>query len=202
MRERRQRAIEALGRIDIFVSNPAFQRRADFLEFDPETFAKVLEGTLDRRVSHEPVRGAAHGRARRRREDRLHLERPRPHAVCRQRRLQRRQGGLNHMAFTIAAELYPHRINVNVIEPGWIDTPGEHEAFGDEVMAKAGAALPGAGSARPRTSARPPCSSPPTTPTTSPAPRCASTAGSGSNTLTSKGTLPCFSPFAAQTKTK
>ena len=43
------------------------------------------------------------------------------------------------MAFTIAAELYPHRINVNVIEPGWIDTPGEHEAFGDELMAKAGA---------------------------------------------------------------
>ena len=46
------------------------------------------------------------------------------------------------MAFTIAAELYPHRINVNVIEPGWIDTPGEHEAFGDEAIAKAGASPP------------------------------------------------------------
>ena len=52
------------------------------------------------------------------------------------------KGGLNQMAFTIAAELYPHRINVNVIEPGWIDTPGEHEAFGDELMSKAGTALP------------------------------------------------------------
>src|SRR5271168_1504346 len=30
-------AIEALGRIDIFVSNPAFQRRAEFLKFDPDT---------------------------------------------------------------------------------------------------------------------------------------------------------------------
>jgi NAD(P)-dependent dehydrogenase (short-subunit alcohol dehydrogenase family) len=28
-----------------------------------------------------------------------------------------------------------------VIEPGWIDTAGEHEAFGDETMASAGKAL-------------------------------------------------------------
>ena len=52
------------------------------------------------------------------------------------------KAGLNQMALTIAAELFPHRINVNVIEPGWIDTPGEHEAFGDELLAKAGATLP------------------------------------------------------------
>jgi glucose 1-dehydrogenase len=52
------------------------------------------------------------------------------------------KAGLNHMAFTIAAELCRHRINVNVIEPGWIDTPGEHETFGDEIMAQAGATLP------------------------------------------------------------
>ena len=52
------------------------------------------------------------------------------------------KAGLNHMAFTIAAELAPHRINVNVIEPGWIDTPGEHETFGDEAIAEAGPKLP------------------------------------------------------------
>jgi glucose 1-dehydrogenase len=40
------RAIEALGRIDILVSNPAFNRRADFLDYDPETFARVIDGTL------------------------------------------------------------------------------------------------------------------------------------------------------------
>ncbi len=52
------------------------------------------------------------------------------------------KSGLNQMAFTIANELSRYRINVNVIEPGWIDTPGEHEAFGDAVMSQAGAALP------------------------------------------------------------
>jgi glucose 1-dehydrogenase len=40
------RAIEALGRIDVLVSNPALNRRADFLDYDPETFARVIEGTL------------------------------------------------------------------------------------------------------------------------------------------------------------
>src|SRR5947209_3165988 len=39
-------ALAALGRIDILVSNPAFSRRAPFLEYDPDTFARVIEGTL------------------------------------------------------------------------------------------------------------------------------------------------------------
>ena len=52
------------------------------------------------------------------------------------------KAGVNHMAFTIAAELIPHKINVNVIEPGWIDTPGEHEAFGDQFMEENGKKLP------------------------------------------------------------
>lgn len=43
------------------------------------------------------------------------------------------KAGLNHMARTISVELSPHRINVNVIEPGWIDTPGERETFDEQV---------------------------------------------------------------------
>src|SRR5262249_27410476 len=40
------RAVGALGRIDLFVSNPAYSRRGPFLEYDPEVFDKVLKGTL------------------------------------------------------------------------------------------------------------------------------------------------------------
>ena len=40
------RTIGAFGRIDILVSNPAFSRRGDFLDFDPELFEKVVKGTL------------------------------------------------------------------------------------------------------------------------------------------------------------
>jgi glucose 1-dehydrogenase len=52
------------------------------------------------------------------------------------------KAGLNQLARTLAAELLPHRINVNVIEPGWIDTPGEHATFGSEKIAEAAATLP------------------------------------------------------------
>ena len=52
------------------------------------------------------------------------------------------KAGINHMAATIAAEFVRHRIRVNVIEPGWIDTPGEHETFDEEVMRERGSKLP------------------------------------------------------------
>jgi glucose 1-dehydrogenase len=41
-----RRAIDVFGQVDIFVSNPALQRRAGFLKFDPDTFARVIQGTL------------------------------------------------------------------------------------------------------------------------------------------------------------
>ena len=137
-----ERAVEALGRIDIFVSNPAFQRRADFLEFDPETFARVIEGTLtggfhmSQLVARHMVERGGGGKIVF--ISSCHVQTPYVGSVA----YNAGKGGLNNMAFTIAAELYPHRINVNVIEPGWIDTPGEHEAFGGEAMRKAGPGLP------------------------------------------------------------
>jgi glucose 1-dehydrogenase len=136
------RTITALGCINIFVSNPAFQRRADFLDFDPDTFAKVIEGTLtggfhmSQLVARHMVERGNGGKIIFISSCHVHI----PYA--RSAAYNAGKAGLNQMAFTIAAELYPHRINVNVIEPGWIDTPGEHEAFGDEPMARAGPTLP------------------------------------------------------------
>jgi glucose 1-dehydrogenase len=135
-------AVSALGRLDILVSNPALQRRADFLEFDPETFANVIDGTLaggfhmSQFVARHMVKRGGGGKIIFISSCHVHIPYARSVAY------NAAKAGLNQMAFTIAAELYPHRINVNVIEPGWIDTPGEHEAFGDELMTKAGAALP------------------------------------------------------------
>jgi glucose 1-dehydrogenase len=52
------------------------------------------------------------------------------------------KAGLNHLTRSIAVELAPYRINVNAIEPGWIDTPAEHIAFSDETLASEGPLLP------------------------------------------------------------
>jgi glucose 1-dehydrogenase len=137
-----KQALNDLGQIDILVSNPALQRRADFLDFDPDTFSKVIEGTLiggfhmSQLVARHMVKRGAGGKIIFISSCHVHI----PYA--RSAAYNAGKAGLNQLAFTIAAELYPHRINVNVIEPGWIDTPGEHEAFGDNLMAKAGPALP------------------------------------------------------------
>ncbi|MCB1204594.1 MAG: SDR family oxidoreductase, partial [Verrucomicrobiae bacterium] len=39
-------ALAEAGRLDVLVSNPAFSRRGDFLDYDPDLFEKTLQGTL------------------------------------------------------------------------------------------------------------------------------------------------------------
>lgn len=136
------RAVEALGRIDILLSNPAFSRRAPFLEYDPETFEKVLRGTLfggfhmSQLVARHIVGRGGGGKIVF--ISSVHSRIPYVGSVA----YNAGKAGLNHMASTIAAELLPHRINVNVIEPGWIDTPGERETFGAQAVRDAAPSLP------------------------------------------------------------
>jgi glucose 1-dehydrogenase len=137
-----ERAAAALGPLDILVSNPAFSRRAPFLEFAPETFERTLQGTLtsgfhmSQFVARQMVARQAGGKivfiAS------LHARVPFVHAVA----YNAAKRGVVAMAETIAAELLPYRINVNVIEPGWIDTPGERATFGDEAVDHGGERLP------------------------------------------------------------
>ncbi|MBE7471372.1 MAG: SDR family NAD(P)-dependent oxidoreductase [Anaerolineae bacterium] len=48
------------------------------------------------------------------------------------------KAAVNQLGRTLAAELAEYRINVNVINPGWIDTPGERQlASGAELQAGA-----------------------------------------------------------------
>lgn len=136
------RALEHLGRLDILVSNPAFSRRGDFLDYDPALFEKVLKGTLfggfhmGQLVARQMVARGGGGKIVF--VSSVHARIPFARSVA----YNAAKIGLTHMARTIAAELLPHRINVNVIEPGWIDTPGEHATFGSELIAQAGPGLP------------------------------------------------------------
>ncbi len=136
------RAVEALSRIDILVSNPAFSRRAPFLEYDPEVFEKVLQGTLfggfhmSQLVARHMVARGGGGKIVF--ISSVHARVPYVQSVA----YNAGKAGLTHMAATIAAELAPHRINVNVIEPGWIDTPGERETFGTQAVQDAAPSLP------------------------------------------------------------
>ena len=50
--------------------------------------------------------------------------------------------GIMHLMRTAAVELAEHKINVNVINPGWIDTPGERQHATEEELAEAAMNLP------------------------------------------------------------
>jgi glucose 1-dehydrogenase len=52
------------------------------------------------------------------------------------------KAALDQMARTAAAELIPHRIRVNLVHPGWIDTPGERKFTSDEEIAQKAKELP------------------------------------------------------------
>ena len=134
-----EQAIRAFGHLDILVSNPAYSRRETFLNYDPEVFEKVIRGTLvagfhvSQLVARHLVERGQGGKILF--ISSVHHRIPFARSVA----YNAGKSGLINMAFTVANELAPHRINVNVIEPGWIDTPGEREAFGDAMIDQAGA---------------------------------------------------------------
>jgi glucose 1-dehydrogenase len=135
-------AIAELGHLDILISNPAFSRRGDYLDYDPELFEKTLQGTLT--AGFHMSQFVARHLVERKQGGKIvfissvHARIPFARAAA----YNAAKAGLNHLAKTLAAELLPHRINVNVIEPGWIDTPGEHATFGSEKIAEAAPTLP------------------------------------------------------------
>jgi glucose 1-dehydrogenase len=136
------RALEAVGRIDILVSNPARNIRAPALDLEPQAFEQVIQATLTggfhmgQLVARHMVARGGGGKIVLISSVHTWI------SFARSVAYNAAKAGLNHMAFTMANELTKHHINVNVIEPGWIDTPGEHESFGSEAIAAAGASLP------------------------------------------------------------
>jgi glucose 1-dehydrogenase len=52
------------------------------------------------------------------------------------------KAAVNHLVSTAAGELAPYHININVINPGWTDTPGERRYATEEEIREGGARLP------------------------------------------------------------
>jgi glucose 1-dehydrogenase len=52
------------------------------------------------------------------------------------------KAAVNQMARTWALELAPNRIRVNVVEPGWVDTPGERNFATEAQIQSEGEKLP------------------------------------------------------------
>ncbi len=135
-------ALRTVQQIDVLVSNPAFGVRCDFLDYDPADFEKVVQATLmggfhvSQLVARHLVGRGAGGKIVF--VSSVVAEMPLARSVA----YGAAKAGLNQMARTMSVELASHRINVNVIAPGWTDTPGERATFSGEVIGVEGGKLP------------------------------------------------------------
>jgi glucose 1-dehydrogenase len=140
-----ERMIEATlaryGRLDILVSNAYLSIRQPFLEMTPEGLMRTLEVSLlgAFHCCQLAARAmVAQGRGHVIVIGSVHAEHPFGGATA----YNMAKWALDGMALTAAAELAPQHIHVNVIHPGWIDTPGERRYYSEEQLIEEGKRIP------------------------------------------------------------
>ena len=123
------------GGIDIAVSNAAYSDRFLMLEQDEAEFDRTIAVSL--MGAYHTVRYAAAAMVDAGRGGSIvmisspHAHLPIPGAVA----YNIAKAGCDQLANTAACELAGHKIRVNTIHPGWIDTPGERKFFTEEAIA-------------------------------------------------------------------
>ena len=149
-----ERIAAELGRLDIFVSNAFYSDEDLFHQADMTGFRRTLDVTMwgafyGLRASVQQMLRQGQGGAA--------VVVSSPHAKIafpRCMAYNMAKAALDQMAHTAAVELFAHRIRVNIVHPGWTDTPGERKFFTEEALQKAAAALPWGRLARPDEIAR------------------------------------------------
>jgi glucose 1-dehydrogenase len=132
-----QAGIAAFQRLDIVVANAAFSVRKPLLELTVEdverTWAVSLWGVFH--TCQEAARHmAANGGGNIIVVSSVHSFRPYPDASA----YNGAKAAVNQMAATWAVELARYGIRVNVLEPGWTDTPGERAFYSEEELSAGG----------------------------------------------------------------
>jgi glucose 1-dehydrogenase len=143
-----------LGRLDILVSSAVYSDREPFHTASMEGFRRTIDVTMWgafyalRAAANQMIRQGQGGNAVIVSSAQARIAHPSSMAY------NMAKAALDQMARTAALELAPHRIRVNIIYPGWTDTPGERKFFSEEVMQRASKSLPCGRLARPEEIAR------------------------------------------------
>jgi glucose 1-dehydrogenase len=145
--------LDSLGRLDVFVPNAAYQFRAPFWEIPLEEYHKVVGVTMWGTLYG--VRAAAKAMMPQRSGAIVVVSSGQavvscPHSMP----YNMAKAAIDHMARTACLELLPYNIRVNVVHPGWTDTPGERKFFTDEELAVTSRKTPGGRLAKPEEIAR------------------------------------------------
>lgn len=135
-------AASLMGGIDIVVSNAVYSDRHLFLEADLDEFRKTIDVSMWgafyflRSASQKMVDAGNGGSV-------VVISSPHAHmAIPGSMPYNMAKAANDQMARTAACELAQHRIRVNIIHPGWTDTPGERKFFSEQTLAAEGAKLP------------------------------------------------------------
>jgi glucose 1-dehydrogenase len=133
---------ETFGRVDIAVSNAVYSDREPFYSADMAGFRRTIDVTmwgafyLLRAAAQHMIAQATRGSIVM--ISSPHAFIPVPNAMP----YNMAKAATDHMARTAATELLEHRIRVNVVHPGWVDTPGERKFASEEEIAVRGGKLP------------------------------------------------------------
>ena len=133
---------EQLGGLDVAISNAAYSDRELFHEADLSGFERTIQVTMW--GPFYLVRAASRHMIAQKRGGSIvivsstHATRPIPGAMA----YNMSKAAVEQMAKTAATELTEHRIRVNALRPGWVDTPGERKFFTEENLENLGTGLP------------------------------------------------------------
>jgi glucose 1-dehydrogenase len=147
-------AARHFGRLDVAVANAYAGARLAFWETPLDEFRRAIDVTmwgafyLLRAATLQMIRQGRGGSV---------VVMSSPHAVFavpEAMAYNMAKAALDQMARTAAIELAAHRIRVNLVHPGWIDTPGEREHATEEEIARSASKLPWKRLGRPEEIAR------------------------------------------------
>lgn len=135
-------AADHFGRIDIAVANAAVSVRQLVVDAEWADVLRTIEVSqfgvfhtcqfAARQMIAQEQRGRSAGKIVI--ISSVHAELPVPTSAA----YNMAKAAINHFGETLANELTPYHINVNIINPGWIDTPGERK-YATEEEIRAGA---------------------------------------------------------------
>ncbi len=143
-----------LGGLDIFVSSAVYSDREPFTTADMAGFRRTIDVSMW--GSFYALRAAANQMIRQGRGGAVVIVSS-PHAQvafpnCMAYNMAK--AAQDQMARTAATELLRYKIRVNILYPGWTDTPGERKYFTEDDLKRVGPTLPAGRLARPEEMAR------------------------------------------------
>jgi glucose 1-dehydrogenase len=137
-----EESVARMGGVDIVVSNAVYSDRHLFLDASFEEFRKTIDVSmwgaffLVRAAAQKMVDAGSGGNI-------VVISSPHAHmAIPGAMAYNMAKAANDQMARTAACELAQHRIRVNIIHPGWTDTPGERKFFSEQTLEAEGAKLP------------------------------------------------------------